>query len=393
MKLFIKLLLIASLGVASLAASNTYMTSVDNLAVGHVLASEVRVAELVVKGDTLATEVTTFPAGTALGPTHIATLRSTHLVDPDLDVTTLGSPEEAAARLASLDHDLIAEVICYTEPGADSGNTTAVAVADLQPGQVLGMDAEVLWTEQDGDDLYRHTRTIVPAGTVVSSAVIERLRTGIDEELEATLKAAGIEEVVIGEIRSDGLGDSLRTRLEEAGVDTDTLAIIDRGGVDHVRVNDFRFAQWEWKWWFVIGCVGMLAAALLARKAAPKGGASEEAGYTYESTSQHLKEMLEMLETAWADAQAASPGEARCRVIVHHLDQVRAGPQFEVNEGLGAFKTRGGYAQYARIVDSFAYGERQVHRAWSAAVDEIEDEAMLSLQRAIGTLRETVAQL
>ena len=388
MKLFIKLLLIASLGVASLAASNTYMTAVADLQVGHVLAEDVTVGELVVQGDALHVRTTTIPSGAALGPTHIALLRSEHLVDPDLDPATLDADAPAP------DHLRIEEVTCYTEPGADSGDTRAVPVADLVPGQVLGMDAEVLWIGKEDDGaVYRRTRVIVPEGDVASRRVISRLTTGITDELAAALTEAGVETVVIDDIRASGLTDTHREQLKEAGVDGETLAILDTGGVDRVRVTDFRFSQWEWKWWFVLGCAGMLAAALLARKTAPRGGASEEAGYTYESTSQHLRDMLAMLEVAWADAQQATTPEGRCRTIVHHLDQVRAGPQFEVNEGLGAFKTKSGYAHYARIVDAFAFGERQVHRAWSAAVDEVEEEAMLALSRAIAILRDTVAQL
>lgn len=386
MKLFIKLLLIASLGVASLAASNTYMTPVDKLAVGHVLATDVVLGEFVIRGNEPHIRKTTWEAGTALGPTHIALLQSEHLVDPEADVSALeGNETPPAQRVAS--------VTCYSEPGANAGATTDVNVGELQAGQVLGMDAEVLWRTEDNGDTFRHTRVVVPSGTVASDEVKARLASGLSEDLEEQLTEAEVDAGVIDDIRTGGISEALVPVLEEAGVTEKVIDQLKRGGVDHVRVNDFRFEQWQWKWWFLVGCAGMLVAAMLARKTAPKGGASEEAGYTYESSSEHMREMLAMLETAWNEAQLAPDSEQRCLVVVRHLDLVKAGPQFEVNEGLGAFKTRAGYAHYAKIVDSFAYGERQVHRAWAAAVDGVEDEAMLSLSRAIDTMRETVQHL
>ena len=388
MKMFIKLLLIASLGVASLAASNTYMTSVEDLAVGHVLAEDVTFAEIVVKGGAPALHETTYAAGTALGPAEIARLQGTKLVAADLELPEIS---DEAPTLEGIEYITIDSVVCYNELGANSGASGAVAVAELVPGQVLGMNAESEWTSTEDGVPHRHTRVVVPSDTVVSNTVIATLNSGVNdgmitEALNAPEVAAalGMDDVAAAAeaFATDALS---RTQIIDAATDAGILSNIEP--VSSVRVNDFRFEQWQWKWWFVIGCVGMLVAAMLARKTAPKGGASEEAGYTYESTAAHLREVADGLQATWDAAQAAGSPEDRCREIVKHLDDIKAGPLFETTEGLGAFKTRSGYGHYANIVDGFAYGERQLYRAWSSAVDGVQDEAMICLQRSMQAMQ------
>src|SRR5690606_22380442 len=52
-----------------------------------------------------------------------------------------------------------------------------------------------------------------------------------------------------------------------------------------------------------------------------------------------------------------------------------------------------GMAGYARLMDAYAAAERQLNRAWSAAADEHEPEAVASLQRALPLLDETARRL
>ena len=53
----------------------------------------------------------------------------------------------------------------------------------------------------------------------------------------------------------------------------------------------------------------------------------------------------------------------------------------------------GGMAGYARLMDVYAAAERQLNRAWSAAADGHEIEAVASLERAVALLDESANRL
>ena len=173
----------------------------------------------------------------------------------------------------------------------------------------------------------------------------------------------------------------------------DLLAQLRAAGVRNVRVKQASLGRWRGKWFFLLSLAGLLTGGFLTRRAAvprmagktdadPAGTpqfAIEAIGTTIEQLRVELPRMPD--RSAQLDAIVDRVGQLQ---KTHMVDFVDARPVLVATLGL---------AGYAALMDSFASAERQINRAWSAAVDGVYEEAADCLDEASLLVAETVKRL
>ncbi|MBX3407392.1 MAG: hypothetical protein KF869_11585 [Phycisphaeraceae bacterium] len=185
------------------------------------------------------------------------------------------------------------------------------------------------------------------------------------------------------------------------------LATLRAANVQRVKVKEFSLARWPEWWLFVLGCLGLGGGAMLVRSMRRKavaasigargggmgGGVMPEraAGPATSATlspAQLIDAMRADLEALRGKLRATPAQRDRLAAIVAdlgHMQQthiaafLNARPEITARLGLGG---------YARLMDVFSAAERAINRAWSAAADDVENEAMECLDRAAELLEE-----
>jgi len=170
------------------------------------------------------------------------------------------------------------------------------------------------------------------------------------------------------------------------------LAALRANGVKRVLVKEFAWSRWSGSWLFLAGCVGLATGAALKRAGArrPRTGAANVARPVMKPEA-----ALAALRRAVDGLRAELPGlpdrAARLRRTLEVLTDVqeRLVPDFVAQRP--ALTAHLGLAGYARLMDGFAAGERQLNRAWSAAADGVEAEVVHCLDRGAALLTEPAA--
>lgn len=187
-------------------------------------------------------------------------------------------------------------------------------------------------------------------------------------------------------------GDTLTAEL---------LATLRAANVQRVKVKEFSLARWPEWWLFVLGCAGLAGGAALVRSMRAKALAAASSTHGPRPAGAAAKlGPAELLDAMRADLDTlrgklhATPGQRdRLAAIVAdigHMQQthveafLNARPQLTARLGLGG---------YARLMDAFAAAERAINRAWSAAADEVEAEALACIDRAAVLLAEARARV
>jgi hypothetical protein len=196
-------------------------------------------------------------------------------------------------------------------------------------------------------------------------------------------------------IGADPAGRPQPLAIKNARLTPELLATLRAAGVRRVRVKEFALARWDGAWLFLAGCAGLaLGAGLLrasAKKALTAGPASGGApGQTPEAVLAAMRRAVDGLR---AELPRLPDVEERLRRVLDVLTEVQEKlvPDFAALRPV--LTARLGLAGYARLMDRFAAGERQINRAWSAAADGIEEEVIDCLERAALLLAETMAAL
>lgn len=176
---------------------------------------------------------------------------------------------------------------------------------------------------------------------------------------------------------------------------TELLGRLRDAGVRHVRVESFDFGRWQGKWLTLGGIAGLIiGAALLRMRAravrAAVRSAPQDAATSPEALIDAAREALLGLHRAAAEI---APGEARAAHILRGAAEIQRAQINPIVDGRERLRARLGLAGYARFMDRFAAGERQVNRAWSAAADEDHAEAMRCLPLAAESLGEARERL
>lgn len=155
-------------------------------------------------------------------------------------------------------------------------------------------------------------------------------------------------------------------------------------GVRRVRVKEFAFSRWSGSWLFLAGCLGLIAAAWMSKTATRRTIAavrreSAARGETAESILTAIRTGVDALRAEWPNLPDASTRHRRVLTVLTDT-QDNLVPAFAARQAVTI--SRLGLAGYARLMDRFAAGERQLNRAWSAATDGIEAEVVICLERA-----------
>jgi len=192
--------------------------------------------------------------------------------------------------------------------------------------------------------------------------------------------------------RLDAAGKPGPVALKDARLTPALLAELRAAGVRRVRVKEFAFARWSGSWLFLAGCAGLAVGARLAkaRTRPPRAGAQAPAPEAGRSPAATLAAIRRAVDDLHAELPTFRDRAARCHRALDVLGGVQDNlvPDFIAQRP--ALVDQFGLGGYARLMDRFAAGERQVNRAWSAAADGIEDEITVCLERAGRLLGEAV---
>jgi hypothetical protein len=157
-----------------------------------------------------------------------------------------------------------------------------------------------------------------------------------------------------------------------------------------VRVKEFSFARWSEWWIFALGCAGMLGGAMLIRRENARlvvvGAEGQNApGQSAESALRSLHDAVSDLRR---ELSGTTSPDARLQLVVDRAERMTSEHVPPFLAARPALVGRLGLAGYAQLMDRFAAAERQLNRAWSAAADGYEEEAVECLENASVLLEE-----
>lgn len=171
----------------------------------------------------------------------------------------------------------------------------------------------------------------------------------------------------------------------------EVVARLRDAGVERVRVKEFSFARWPGRWVFLVSCAGLVAGGLMLRRTGPAAAPGAVAGAAADPRAL-LVELREKVGTLAGDLEGMTPGPARTAAIVERLGALTATHAAGIVEARGAIVRRLGMAGYAQFMERFAAAERQLNRAWSAAADEVDEEAVACVRRGVELLDEAMGR-
>lgn len=226
------------------------------------------------------------------------------------------------------------------------------------------------------------------AGLVgAGSAYLVRVDRGADELLGLTVNEA----VVVSLVSLDEGTDPLATRVlvpKGTVLAADHLQQLAQAEVTHVRVEEFAFGRWEGKFLFLGGVLGLGVGALLVRLGARMALDAEPA-----ENERGPAEVLAQIRGAVDGVRGAVARHADGPELLGLLSPIVDDLLPAFPAGRDRMVARMGLGAYAQVMDSFAAGERQLHRAWSAAADDVLDETAECVERAAALFDQTRAEL
>jgi hypothetical protein len=166
-----------------------------------------------------------------------------------------------------------------------------------------------------------------------------------------------------------------------------------RAGVRNARVKEFAWARWRGKWVFLGSLLGLAVGAVLVRR----GDGSAAAGPAEDQPERSPRRILEVIrdtvERLRAEVRSASDRASDLQAVIDQLGEVQRTQVPDLVNGRARLVAALGMSGYAVLMDTFAAAERQINRAWSAAVDGQHDEVLGCLEEASLLLAETMQEL
>ncbi|MAF66767.1 MAG: hypothetical protein CMJ84_14050 [Planctomycetes bacterium] len=237
----------------------------------------------------------------------------------------------------------------------------------------------------------------------------ERIRAGriLTPDLAERARAAGVASLTAREgeaidLAAEAIDFSRKARLAEeielpeqvpAGTYLDEVRLneLAAAGIERVEVKvpgTWNLADWTQRWSFLGAVLATLAGVALLRRASradvqatstggPAGAVASENPHT---TLERLLTQTETLAERVASLDAAALHEA--------VDDLLSGPLYTLIEGREALRARHGVRAAVAFMAPLAGAERQLNRAWSAAVDGAVEESRDCVTRALAPLRE-----
>lgn len=236
--------------------------------------------------------------------------------------------------------------------------------------------------------------SLVLGVAVAPTAYLPRLDLPDEALVGLTLNAPA------GEVRTDDMPPfETGEPIAQPGEDEETtltpalLAELRAAGVERVRVKEFAFSRWSGRWWFLLAMVGLVAGAGLVRMemrqrlAASRDGRGLTPGTN--SPEATLAAITDAINGLRRDLPHMTTSHDREAAIIERLGEVQAVHVPAFVDARERIVSRHGLSGYAAIMDRFAAMERQINRAWSAAADAVDEEAIDCIERASALAEQT----
>ncbi|MBK7404071.1 MAG: hypothetical protein IPJ41_05430 [Phycisphaerales bacterium] len=179
--------------------------------------------------------------------------------------------------------------------------------------------------------------------------------------------------------------DGAPVARSDAALTPELVTELRAAGVQRVRVKTFQISRWTHFPQFLVACVGLLAGAILTRlsaaRAASLAEAAQDAGDAL-GPDAALAALQQVTNALIADIPALGGPQAVCLAIADRIGVATRDLVPLIVDARGRLVARMGLGAYAGFMDVFAAGERNLNRAWSAASDGAEAEAVEALERA-----------
>lgn len=175
-----------------------------------------------------------------------------------------------------------------------------------------------------------------------------------------------------------------------------------KSGVTHVKVKEFHWGdlvrRWPGRWWFVGAVGGLGLGAFLVRRAsraainaALRPDAAGRPGVM--SPDDALAGLRSMIASIERDVALHADDSARMTVIADRIDEAQKTFIDSFLQSRSILQGRLGSSGFAMLMDRFSIGERQLNRAWSAAVDGVYAESIACVREADGYLAQAQKRL
>jgi hypothetical protein len=176
-------------------------------------------------------------------------------------------------------------------------------------------------------------------------------------------------------------------------VTRELLVELRNAGVRFIRVKEFSLLRWREKWFFLLAVMGLLVGAVLTRLGA-RPEAAEAAGATEaNSPSGLLHAVQNSVDRVRSEAAATRHPDVAVQIIAEGLGKLQKTEMAAFVEARKELTSLLGLSGYAAVMDRYAAAERQINRAWSAAVDNAYDEAKACLDQASDLVADTRQRL
>lgn len=140
--------------------------------------------------------------------------------------------------------------------------------------------------------------------------------------------------------------------------------------VQRVKVKDFAWDRWTHLWHFVGAVVGLVVGGLGSRFLAKAAARNVDTDKPVEETPEGaLKAAIVVLEGVLADLDAQPDDDDRLAIIVDRLGELQQTHLAVFGDAREQLIARMGLGRFAGMMDRFAFAERSINRAWSAAAD------------------------
>ena len=231
------------------------------------------------------------------------------------------------------------------------------------------------------------------AGEVLAEAVplpgqTETLPKGrlVDSALDLRATEAGVTLTTDDRGKLSQAATLPKRMRSSAFLDADNLAELSSAGVTEVpvkRAAAFRWEDWSGRWAFLISALVMTCAVAWKRKLSVVETAAASSGTSLETLRGRLVDLSQRV-SGLSDRAAGMSAEE----LHTEIDALLQGPAYDFVEGRALLQRAAGMSVFALVMDPFSRGERQLSRAWSASVDQHEEEARESITKAAPLIRE-----
>jgi len=161
-----------------------------------------------------------------------------------------------------------------------------------------------------------------------------------------------------------------------------------------VAVSDFSVGRWDLWWLFLVSVIGLFAGAMLLRKSAAADLARSGVAGDGEGAVLSPLDLLRRAAEKTEALRAALPtAHDRCAAVLNGVSAIQREDLDPFVEGRLRIAGEKGLGVYASIMDAFAGAERSYNRAWSAAADGHEPEAVACVDEAAGRLAEAISRM